>query len=220
MVLHLNVEGQMRLWFITLGLSALAPSLQAQATAVELRACAAIGPGDLRLSCYDNLSKSSTDVAKPSETAVPQGSSRLGNWIMTKRVDPITDQYGVSFLLLAEGAAGFDNPSLSIRCQRGELDVILNPDAYLGSDNDRVTVRFGTDQPTQQRWTASTDHRVLFAPGKRDKVELFVRSLGYFERVAFQVKPYQKGPRSMTFDLTGKDEVLQELKALCPMTTQ
>jgi hypothetical protein len=105
---------------------------------------------------------------------------------------------------------------LFIRCKRGDLDVFVAPDEYLGSDNDRVILRFGSEAPVKERWTTSSNHGSLFVPGNREKVEAFVRKLAQYDRLAIQVQPCEKVPRSMVFQLAGIAQVNQKLWAICP----
>jgi TonB family protein len=135
---------------------------------------------------------------------------------VSRETDPISDQKGVTFALKAEGANLIDTPVLLIRCKRGELDVYVAPDEYLGDGNDGVTLRFGTDAPVEEHWAESSDHTALFHPGERPEIEAFVRHLARYGRVAFQVEPYEKAPMVMVFRLAGIVQVSQELWATCP----
>src|SRR5207249_3913967 len=129
----------------------------------------------LRLLCYDALAKSRSDSAIGSPRELPASTRMIENWAVSVETDPITDQKGVTFMLRAEGANQINTPTLIIRCKRGDLDVLVAPDRYLGDGNNRVTIRFGTEPPVQERWTESSAHTALFHPGSRARVEEFVR---------------------------------------------
>ncbi|HEV8264900.1 MAG TPA: type VI secretion system-associated protein TagO [Gemmatimonadales bacterium] len=192
-----------------------ASSLSAQASSEQLARCAAVTIPALRLQCYDNLAKPKADTSR-APTSVPADATRIDDWVVSVDVDPITDRKGVTFMLLAEGANQIDTPTLIIRCTRGELDAYVAPDQYLGSDNNEVVIRFGTEEPVRQRWSTSSNHTALFYPGGRSKVEEFVRKLAQYERVAIQVTPYSKSPMAMVFNLAGIGQVNQQLWTICP----
>jgi TonB family protein len=198
------------------GLVAIASLAHAQATAEQLSRCAAIRTSTARLQCYDTLAKQKPAAPSGPVSGAASGSGRIGNWTVSRETDPISDQKGVTFALKAEGANLIDTPVLLIRCKRGELDVYVAPDEYLGDGNDEVTLRFGTDAPVEEHWTESSDHTALFHPGERPEIEAFVRHLARYDRVAFQVEPYEKAPMVMVFRLAGIVQVSQELRATCP----
>lgn len=200
---------------IFLGVTLIAPPLRAQASSEQLARCAAITVASLRLECYDALSRPKADTSKAPAIELPAGARLIDKWIVSVDTDPITDRKGITFMLQAEGATRIDTPTLIIRCRQGELDAFISPDEYLGSDNDRITIRFGADTPTQERWTESANHSALFVPGNRAKVEEFVRKLARYDRLAAQVRPYNKAPMSMVFELAGIERVNDELWSIC-----
>lgn len=210
----------MRIFITVMGFVLVACAARAQASAEHLARCAAIPAAALRLQCYDALAKPKVDSASDSPRELPSGSKMIENWLVSVETDPISDQKGVTFMLEAEGATRIDTPSLIIRCKRGELDAYVAPDEYLGDGNNRVTIRFGSEPPVQQRWSESSNHTALFHPGGRTAVEAFVRKLAQYDRVAMQVTPYQKAPMAMVFDLAGIAQVSQELWGICPAQTK
>ena len=111
--------------------------------------------------------------------------------------------------------SAIDTPSLIILCKRGELDLYVSPDEYL-ADNDELKIRFDTEPAIEERGSSSSDHTALFHPGDRAEIEAFVRTLARHDRVAFEVRPYQKAPMAMVFRLAGIAQVTQELWAVCP----
>jgi len=195
----------------------------AQASVEQLARCAAIPAAALRLRCYDTLAKPNSDSASRSPRGVPVGERAIGNWIASVEIDPITDQKGVIFGLAAEGASRVDKPMLFIRCKSWRLDAYLDPDEYLASEYgglSEVTIRFGSEPATQERWSASSDHTAAFYPGGRPRVEAFIRKLARYDRVAIQVTPDRKIPVAMVFRLAGIDRVNRELWAICPASQQ
>jgi hypothetical protein len=209
-------------------------TLQAQTTDERLAQCAAVTVPSFRLECYDVVAGRKSDTttsASPSQHGarnqklpqngapnqeLPEDVRKIENWMVKVETDPMTDQKQISFLLQAENSTTTDTPTLAIRCKRGELDVIVAPDEYLGSDNDKVTLRWGAESPVKESWSPASTHRALFVPGGRVKVENFVRRLANYNHLVIEVRPYEQGPRTMVFPLAGAPQVNQELWAVCP----
>ena len=217
---------QMRLVSMVVALVLVARFAHAQASVEQLARCAAIPAAAPRLQCYDALAKQKSDSTSRSPRGVPAGTRTIANWIVSVETDPITDQKGVTFALAAEGANRVDTRTLVIRCKGGQLDTYVAPDEYLASEysglseSPEVTIRFGSEPPRQERWSASSDHTAAFYPGERAAVEAFIRKLARYDRVAIQVTPYQKTPVAMVFRLAGIDQVNRELWAICPAPQQ
>lgn len=136
-------------------------------------------------------------------------------WAVVASIDPITDQRNISFILEAEQPGRWGHPALVIRCRNGNLEALIDPKDFLGSDNRRIAIRFGTDPPTQEIWSEAAGHTALFVPGNRVLAELFVRKLAKYDRFVAQVTPYNRAPVSMVFQLAGIDKVSQELLEVC-----
>ena len=210
----------MRVFGFVIGFVLAARLANAQASAEQLARCAAMPVAALRLQCYDVLAKPKSDTTRASRQEVPTRGKTIGNWLMSIENDPITDQKGVVFALRAEGANDFNPPTLLIRCQRGELDAFVSTSEYLGDGNGDVTIRLGSEPAVQEKWTQSSNHTALFHPGERAEVEAFVRHIAQYDRIAFQVTPYEKGPVAMVFKLAGIGQVNQQLWAICPSQTK
>lgn len=199
--------------FVPLCLAAVIP-LRAQ-TSSELNRCASIVLASARLGCYDAIAKPAAGPSPASVGELAPGVKRLGGWIVTVKVDPITDQKGASFVLWAEGADRIDTPSLIIRCIRGKLEAYVSPDKYLGDRNTLVILRFGSEAPIAESWSESSDNTALFHPGRDPEIAAFVRKLSLYERLVIQVSPYNEAPMAMEFALAGIDQVNQELWSMC-----
>lgn len=156
------------------------------------------------------------DSALRTALGAKDGDTVLGRWLMNVTTDPITDRKDVNFILPSVDANSIDTPALVIRCIRGELDVVVSPDAYLSDGNNEVMLRFGSEPATRQRWSESSNHSALFHPGGRVATEAFVRRLVGYARIAIQVQPYQKLPKALVFELEGADQVNAQLWPMCP----
>lgn len=204
----------MKMSYVFMGILLASGAASAQATPVDLSTCAAISTAAARLRCYDALAKPDT-ITRADTSALAPGARRIGNWIGTVTTDPLTDQKGALFILDAEGATSIDDPSLIMRCVRGDLDVYVDPDMYLG-DNTALSIRFGTDAPVREFWRRASDGAALFHPGNRAKLGEFIDKVAAYERLAIQVSPYNRVPLAMVFSLEGIDSVRSELFSLCP----
>src|SRR5213596_294395 len=71
----------------------------------------------------------------------------------------------------AARAAAFEvRPVLLVRCQDRELDVFVSTGSVLDSDDNVLTpvrIQWGSEPPTDSRWSRSTDSMSAFAPDPR-----------------------------------------------------
>src|SRR5204862_6737829 len=68
-------------------------------------------------------------------------------------------------------AAAFEvRPVLLVRCQDRQLDVFISTGSVLDSDDNVLTpvrIQWGSEPPTDSRWSRSTDSMSAFAPDPR-----------------------------------------------------
>ena len=85
---------------------------------------------------------------------------------------------------------------MMIRCTNNGLELLADWGEYLGSDNNNVTIRFGSDEPEEARWMMATNDRVLFAPNPTSVMSRLIVA----GKVAIAVRPYRSGTRVAVFE--------------------
>jgi len=155
-----------------------------------------------RLESYDQFVASLGIVTKPG--AVGEGGTTASKWEVSVQSDPMDDSKKIFFMLPAETSTAYDNVVLFIRYQNGSTDLFVAWDEYL-SDNTRMTIRFGDNDPYTENWSESSDNTAVFCRSPLT----FIQKIAEHDRLVMWITPYSEGPKTAVFDIRGlKDEVM------------
>ena len=127
----------------------------------------------------------------------------------------MTDEPTANVALAASsGTSAFGNPiMLIVRCARGETEVFVSWNDYLGSDSlVPVSVRVDDGSVTDDFWYASTDNTATFYP---DDEITFINRLSWAQRLVLQTTPYNEGPTTAVFDLAGMENAIANVREAC-----
>ncbi len=183
----------------------------------DLAKCSAI-PGDLeRLQCFDDLAEA-TGLNGPQP--LPVSATNMGNWRVSREVNPIDDTQRVVLSLVAtEGKSTWGNDIVFIaRCQSNETEAYISWGDYLGNDGDiysewkRVTIRVGDTKAREERWGLSTDSQATFAPNWAGTL---LKEMASTTKFIAQVTPYNESPKTAIFDTKGMANALEPLAETC-----
>jgi len=145
-----------------------------------------------RLASYDQLAESLGIVRNADEGA---GESA---WTVSVDTDPMDDSKKILFILLADNSDMYDRIGLVIRYQNGRTELFVNWSDYL-ADNNKMTVRFGKEDPYTVYWHESSDNTALFCPDP----EAFIQKLLSNDSLVLRVTPYSSGPKAAVFNIAG-----------------
>lgn len=127
-------------------------------------------------------------------------------------ISPIDDSQTVIGSLEADTPVkvrfGMDKPVLIVRYKEGDLSAYIVYDTFLGSDDIDVTLRFGKENPINQKWSISTDHKAMFTPGD---VNDFLKKLGAVDSLVVRVTPYSESSVTVLFSPTGIQTVTEAI---------
>lgn len=171
--------------------------------------CAKLQDTEARLACYDKLAS----VIKEAEEKNKDGEwSKVGNWVVSRGTSKMDDSKKFSALLLPPNGELNKDPVLSLSCQENSTRTIILWESFLGSrDTVKVQYRIDKKPAKTESWPMATDNKSTFAP--RDIA--FAKSLRGAKSLIARVDTYSQGRKTVEFDLTGVDEVLDELAATC-----
>jgi hypothetical protein len=144
----------------------------------------------------------STETSGAQETIGENESGNgKGSWQVQTETDPMDDSKKVYFLLRSEkGSSSYGSPIvLVIRYSGGNTELYINWRDYL-ADNSQVTYRIGSGEPNTQQWQQSNDSTATFYPGN---VPELLRKLRDVERFVARTIPYDEGPTTAVFDVSG-----------------
>lgn len=195
----------------TLFVLALVPVMAAAAVEdSEIATCAARASSVERLACFDNLAK--RHQLAPS--SITQPSEGPGKWWTNTTVDPLNDEDMYLAGLTAESGRGRfgEDVDLVIRCKNNKTEMYINWQSFLGMDGIRTTYRVGKSPAATSTWGVSTDHTSAFFPGS--PVPTLKQMHGETSFIA-NVTPYSESPVTATFDLTGIETALADIRSGC-----
>ncbi|HXG98653.1 MAG TPA: energy transducer TonB [Gemmatimonadales bacterium] len=116
----------------------------------------------------------------------------------------------------AARAAAFEvRPVLLVRCQDRELDVFVATGSVLDSDDNvrtPVRIQWGSEPPTDSRWSRSTDSTSAFAPDPR----ALLRQLASHPDLRLEIRPSGKSAQLIRFNARGLERHMAQVDAACP----
>lgn len=155
-----------------------------------------------RLESYDQFT-ASLGIAKEPVT-VSEDKTTESKWEVSTRTDPMDDSKKIFFMLPAGSSTAYDQVVMFIRYQNGSTELFVAWDEYL-SDNTRMTIRFGDNNPYTENWSKSADSTAVFC---KNPVS-FIQKIAEHDKLVLRITPYSEGPKTAVFDIRGlKDEVM------------
>ena len=136
-------------------------------------------------------------------------------WQFVENFDSFNDKNSSYVFLEPTSAVGSDDPkAVVVKCDaKGGYVIYVIANGYIGSRDDRIPVRyrFGTNDPTTEKWSESTDGTAAFLPSSYKD---FRTNLATGEDFIFEITDYNGGRSSSEFD-NNKDEKLEFVMGGC-----
>jgi type VI secretion system VasI family protein len=166
--------------------------------------CRDIKPAMERLSCYDGVRAQQDGIDTPLASQLPD----TGEWRITNKKHPISGTPDVYLMHSAKS----DDETLILRCRENTTDAYITTKSFV-AENESKRVRFKVDDgsETRQDWLVATDGLALFA----ERAIPFIKSIASGNTFVFEYTPFHKGAHIVTFDLTGLNNALKDLRAAC-----
>lgn len=135
----------------------------------------------------------------------------LGDWALSREVDPITDRVVASAVLVGEAGA------LRVECDaaspRGWM-IIWRSGEFLGDGNSSrqrpAVYRLDGDPPVETRWTYIDDWATI-----REGRDRLAKGLRTAKRATFRGTTYRGGEVTLTFDLGEVAGAIDQTLAAC-----
>ena len=139
-----------------------------------------------------------------------------GRWqVYTTFLEDQLDELYISTLIASEGGYSWRRPVLTLRCWQGKTGAFVNWRESLGTSfltNTReVSYRIGDNDSVQDGWSVSTNEEAVFAP---EPIE-FIQSMIGEDTLSMRVWPRDGDPLNATFDITGVDAAVLEIRNVC-----
>ena len=137
-----------------------------------------------------------------------------GGWIVTTESDPIDDSPTVIAMAAEEDGTPLRTAMLIARCMRNRTETWIAWDDYLGSDSrSEVTYRFPPAAARSSSWSGSVDDRATFSPRPMPLLREISENDG--SQMVARTTPYNSGPVTVTFDLTGARDAIAQVAEAC-----
>ena len=169
--------------------------------------------------------RSPTRTPVPTPTPNFQGvvEQFLGEWYIRKDIDPFDDTATVMAVvntgLYPDSFS--TGPELVLRCSSGVLEVFINWHRNLGNIRFQdlyLKTRLGSMDPIDYRqWAVSNNKEATFAPDPVNLINSLAFAAGNFDNKGYtaEVKPENDSAITVTFDLTGLDDVAPQVLQYC-----
>lgn len=185
-----------------------------QDLATDLKTCAAIESDLQRLVCYDALAGGATPAVTP-DSAAP------GRWQVSEEINPMDDTKTVVMVLPESGAGGGfgRDVTLILRCRSAQFEAFIAWNDYLASDGGHnsgvkdVTLRWDSEEPRTDVLSTSTDSTATFFSAPVS----FFKLLQSHQKLVAQVTPYNEGPRTAVFEVSGLKDGATALRKACKL---
>jgi len=174
--------------------------------------CANLSDGRERLACYDDHFGVTVTKSPPTPS----------KWRKQVKTNPLTDDTDVFLTLLSEepvpgrfGSAGFG--TLHLRCMENTTAVqFAVGDHFLASIQGygRVEYRLDDQPMRSHRFRESTSHETLGLWSGREAIPFIKAMLGH-DRMIVRITPFNESPKTMTFNISGLDADITELRDTC-----
>lgn len=149
------------------------------------------------------------------------GASRASDkWQVSEDRSSMDDSPWITLSLTAEnevqGWLHSQTPVLFVRCMEGRIDTFIetgmSTSPELGRYNEyTVRLRFDDGKPISQRWSESTDHKVLFAPKGLSVAQMISKA----DRMLFEFTPFNSPPAIARFKVAGLASKLNKVTTAC-----
>ena len=107
-------------------------------------------------------------------------------------------------------------PRLEFRCTQGDATVIARIDwrRFISSFSTEVGFKVGDAGFTWLKWKVDGSEKVTYSPSGDDTAKL-IGLLGHAGELIVEVSPYSEGPVTVSYDLAGLDQALEDLRERC-----
>jgi len=172
-------------------------SFSAFADSNNLNKCVSFSDNELRLKCYDAISKYNSK--QDSDTDVSS------TWNYTENIDDFTDKNTSRLSLWHKSGSqkGDSFPDFIVmRCDgKGNYDIYVGSSGYIGGEKIPVKYRFGNEEFASEIWHESTDGTAAFYPSSyRYKAKTFSKMLTSGQDFILSLENYQGSQSSAKFD--------------------
>lgn len=214
------VGGSFLVWFIALGMAAVAPVPNSPPSTERQKASASasapLEAGTSRAAASSPASTASTPPASEPEPKPSKGKWDGGPQAASAMDDTPTVLYSLDAENEISGWLTRKRPSLVVACRERKtsayVDVGMSAQPELGEyERHTVRLRFDEEQATSQLWQQSTDNEALFAPFGMALAKRLAKS----KRLRLQFTPFNSNAAVIEFETAGFDQVIGEIAKTC-----
>ena len=137
-----------------------------------------------------------------------------GNWRVLEGVNPVDNTKTTIMFLAAESGKSKrgDVPDLIIRCKSNEINLYINWNEFLSTDDIKILTRMGDEKAEIKKWKPSFCKEKSFYPDSSVK---FIRRMFKKNKFLAQVTPYGESPITAVFNTSGMKNIIKPLQENC-----
>lgn len=139
-------------------------------------------------------------------------------WKIQTKISPLDDSESVYISLKSKDLLnGWPRisfaPEIVLRCKENKLESFIRTDMSDSGDFTKVTLRFDDYAAYSENWSNSSNKKALFV--RSNNIEEFINKTLVFDKLYFQITPFNSNPTSATFNLSGLKKHMYSLEKSC-----
>lgn len=177
--------------------------------------CSKIKTDTERLSCYDKIFKPDQKSADTES----QEEEKKG-WIIRKETSKIDDSISYYLILFSDDfidESEKEHGAIAIACPKKTTTIIFDTgENYLvdNGDYDRVTYRLDKEKAKTIPMEVAKGHKAIGLWSGAKSIP-FIKEMFGHDKMVVQITPYQKGPVTMEFSISGLEEAIKPIREEC-----
>ena len=161
---------------------------------------------------------------KPKKNQFVNGFKVAGNWALQEKRSQLTDSRDIyasvdaSNSVSCRSGLNTHRPTLMIRCMENTTAIFFSTDCFMAStdynDSGHINYRLDKLTPGKIRAQESTNHKSLGLWRGHSSIP-FIKKMEGRNSLLIRMRPYSESAFEVTFDITGINEVISDVRKAC-----
>lgn len=168
------------------------------------------------LAAWNNVAWPDVEVGEDAAGGNESSNAENSGWLCNKDFAKIDNSASISCSKLSSdslSSGDFEGHAIiTVRCKDNETDVLLGWPHFLGSSEPHIVETKIDNQPIEKKkWVNSSNGKAVF----RSSPIKWLKTMKDGKRLIVRLKPYQRGLEELEFDITGINDVIDQVSEIC-----